>query len=75
MAKLTLSVDAGVVSRAKRSARQRGTSVSKMVEAFLDSASDPGQPKDQPPILRSLRGILKAGDAAAYGKHLREKYR
>lgn len=33
--KLTLSVDDGVVRRAKRYARARGTSISRLVERFL----------------------------------------
>jgi hypothetical protein len=75
MAKLTLSVDPSVVSRAKRYARKRGTSVSRMVEAYLSSVSEPASPTDMPPILRSLRGTLKKADLDDYRKHLTRKYR
>ena len=37
MAKLTLSVDETVVERAKEFARRRGTSVSALVEGYLDA--------------------------------------
>ena len=74
MAKLTLSVDERVVSRAKRYAKQRGMSVSKMVEAYLAGMSEPSS-ADTPPILNSLRGSLKKADVEGYRKHLAAKYR
>jgi hypothetical protein len=73
--KLTLSVDSDVIERAKRFARKRGTSVSQMVETFLELASRPAEKADDPPVLRRLRGSLKGVDAASYRRHLREKYR
>jgi hypothetical protein len=75
MAKLTLSVDDRVVHRAKRYAKQRGVSVSKMVEAYLDAVSEPAQPSETAPILKSLRGVLKRGSVDDYRKHLLKKYR
>jgi len=45
MPKLTLSVDAEVVARAKRYARAQGTSVSGLVEKLLGLAA----PDEQPP--------------------------
>jgi hypothetical protein len=77
MSKLTLSVDGEVVSRAKRYARERGVSVSQIVEAYLAAVSDPSPRTrhDSPPILRSLRGVLKRADLKEYRKHLAAKYR
>ena len=77
MSKLTLSVDDGVVSRAKRYAKQQGVSVSGMVEAYLAVISEPSPrtSKDSPPILRSVRGSLKKADLEAYRRHLAAKYR
>ena len=60
MAKLTLSVDEGVVERAKQFATNNGTSVSKLVEQYLDSVSTPPDLSSLPPNLRSLVGIVKA---------------
>ena len=74
MPKLTLSLDPSVVSRAKRYAKQNGLSLSKMVEVYLAAVSDPPPAQKLPPILRSLRGILKKGDPEDYKKHLAEKY-
>jgi len=62
MAKLTLSVDDGVVRQTKRSARARQTSVSRLAEPFLDvlAGSAPREGHD-PPVLRRLRGSLAGG--------------
>ena len=75
MSKLTLSVDGSVVSRAKRYAKKNGISVSQMVEAYLASVSEPKVEVDMPPVLRSVRGILKRADINDYHRHLGEKYR
>jgi hypothetical protein len=76
MAKLTLSVDNRVVSRAKRYAKRRGVSVSAMVEAYLNAVAEPSSPVEGPaPILRSVRGVLKSADIHEYRKHLAAKYR
>jgi hypothetical protein len=76
MAKLTLSVDARVVSRAKQYAKLRGVSVSEMVEAYLTAVAEPPSPtSDAAPILRSVRGVLKNADIDQYRKHLAAKYK
>jgi hypothetical protein len=76
MAKLTLSVDDRVVSRAKQYAKRRGVSVSAMVEAYLAAVAEPHPPATgAAPILRSVRGVLKNADIAEYRKHLAAKYR
>jgi len=77
MSKLTLSVDERVVSRAKRYAKRRGISVSAMVETYLASVAEVSDksPQDSPPILRSVRGILKKADLEAYKKYVAAKYR
>jgi uncharacterized protein DUF6364 len=76
MAKLTLSVDTKVVSRAKQYAKRRGVSISKMVEAYLTAVAEPSSiEKGATPILRSVRGVLKKADIGEYRKHLAAKYR
>ena len=75
MSRLTLSVDPSVVARAKRYAKQRGISLSQMVEAYLSSVTGPPPAEDMPPILRSLAGTLKKADPAEYRKHLTRRYR
>ncbi len=75
MSKLTLSVDKAVVARAKRYAKRRGVSVSHMVEAYLTAVSEPPLVGEDPPILRSLRGILKKANLQEYREYLAKKYR
>lgn len=74
MYKLTLSVDESVASRAKKYAEGKGTSVSELVERFLDVLSRPAKPVEFPELKR-LRGILKGSDPEAYRKHLLRKHR
>jgi hypothetical protein len=79
MQKLTLSVDRAVVDGAKRYARARGTSVSRLVESMLRlvSTRPAGQeePAAPPPVLRRLRGSLKRSTVNDYRRHLERKYR
>lgn len=79
MKKLTLSVDARIVARAKRFAQKRGTSVSRLVERYLDAVSSPAALADQdlPPVTRRLLGVLRGQrvERADYTAHLEQKYR
>ena len=45
-----------------------------MVEAFLASLPEPDTATRMPPILRSLRGMLKKADLDDYRKHLTGKH-
>ena len=79
MSKLTLSVDENVVARAKRYAEQQGTSVSQLVETYLDALARPSVVEDEelPPVTRRLSGILKGVkfDREEYIDYLERKYR
>lgn len=74
MPKLTLSVDEKIVRRAKRYAAAQGTSVSKLVERYLDLLARPVDMSAAPPVLRMLRGAARGGSVDAYHKHLARKY-
>lgn len=73
--KLMLNIDSEVIDRAKRHARKQGTSVSQMVETFLEVVTRPPEHVQDPPVLRRLRGSLKGVDETSYRRDLREKYR
>jgi hypothetical protein len=75
MPKLTLSVDEKVVRSAKRYAAAQGTSVSRLVERYLDLLSRSFDMADAPPVLRMLRGAARGIPPDAYRKHLMRKYR
>lgn len=75
MSKLTLSVDEKVVRGAKRYAAARGTSVSNLVERYLDLLSRPFDVAKAPPVLRLLRGAARGVPADARRRRLVQKYR
>ena len=72
MRKLTLSIDEKVVRGAKRYAAARSTSVSRLVERYLDLLSTPPKSDDQTqtPVLRMLRGAARSVPADAHRRHL-----
>jgi hypothetical protein len=75
IAKLTLSVDDRVILNAKRYPKQRGVSVSKIVETYLSAIADPPPAgAGRTPVLNSVRGILRKADIDEYRKHLAAKY-
>lgn len=65
--KLTIKIDNDVISRAKRYAQLRKTSLSKMIESYLDSVT-----KDEPddfeitPLVKSLSGVIKLPESFDY---------
>jgi hypothetical protein len=79
MGKLTLSVNPSVVKRAKVYAARRGTSISSLVEGYLDLVSRPPAAGGAPitPLLARLRAELKglSPDQGAYRRYLTRKYR
>jgi hypothetical protein len=73
--KLTLSLDPAVITRAKRYAKQRGVSISAMVETYLAAVSQPLDAVKTPPVRRRLQGLLKGASPAGYQRHLERKYK
>ncbi len=73
--KLTLSLDAAVITQAKRYARQRGVSVSAMVETYLAAVSQTAGGAKTPPVRGRLQGALKGTDPADFRRHLERKYK
>ena len=72
-------MDEKVVQRAKRYASRRRTSVSQIVEAYLDALARPADipDRDLPPITRRLKGVLKGAEHRRedYVDYLERKYR
>jgi len=81
MAKLTLTVDESVIAKAKEHAAARGTSVSALVEQFLDLIINPPRPTSATPVMDdfigSLAGAYPDAESAIedYHRYLEEKYR
>lgn len=67
--KLTIKLDDDVITRAKRYAQNRRTSLSKMIESFLDSVTK-NEPDDIEitPLVKSLSGVIKVPENFDYKK-------
>lgn len=78
--KLTLKLDNQVIEKAKRYARKKNTSLSKLIESYLQflTANNNNEEEEITPLVKSLSGILNSpktlDDKEAYKKHLRDKY-
>lgn len=82
--KLTLRMEEDVIERAKQYAKERGTSVSKLVANYFAALTAPESDEDRDedwreellPITRSLVGCLKGTDVDEddYYRYLEEKY-
>jgi hypothetical protein len=79
--KLTLKLDSRVIEKAKVYARRKNTSLSKLVESYLQlltSTSKGSEDPDVTPLVKSLSGVLDEAQLRdyeeSYKKHLRKKY-
>jgi len=75
--KLTLRMDKILVAKAKREARHRGKSVSKMVAEYFGALGEEADRADAlPPVTASLFGLLKKASVSEkdYRRHLKDKY-
>jgi len=76
--KLTLRMEDSVIRKAKRLARKKGKSVSRMVSDYIAQTEDTDEETPLPPVTASMLGVLagKAGEADedAYRQYLAEKH-
>ncbi len=75
--KLTLRMDDSLIKRAKKYAKEKGTSVSKLVaDYFAVLGKEPSSTEELPPITASLSGILKNTDIkeSEYQEFLEDKH-
>lgn len=83
--KLTLSLDGTIIDRAKTYAREQGTSLSKMIENYLNvvavpTDTDASTPKvETTPLVESLIGVASVPEdfdfRSDYSDYLLEKYK
>jgi hypothetical protein len=67
--KLTIKLDEDVITRAKSYAKRRKTSLSKMIESYLDSVTKPESKETEiTPLVKSLSGVIKLTDDYDYKK-------
>ena len=67
--KLTIKLDNDVISRAKIYAQRRKTSLSKMIESYLDSVTKPDSDDIEiTPLVKSLSGVISLPKEYDYKK-------
>ena len=74
--KLNLTIDEDVVKRTKRYAKKTNTSISKMVQEYLDKTTQ-NEKKDKKSFVEKYGGTLKMGIPdlkKAKDEYLKEKY-
>jgi hypothetical protein len=79
-AKLTLKLDQDIVAEAKKYAKDKNLSLSKLVENYLHQITKQKIVKEEiSPLVKSLSGILKLEEQADYKKdytsYLSKKYK
>jgi len=76
--KLTLRLDKRLIGLAKKIAKERGKSLSQMVEDYFRAlqSGQSGDVDELTPTVKSLKGSLKGSDVGEkdYKKYLVEKY-
>lgn len=76
--KLTLKLNSVVIERAKKYAKDKNTSLSKLIENYLGFLIEPNDDNEVTPLVKSLSGIIDLpGDydyKNNYKNHLLKKY-
>jgi hypothetical protein len=78
--KLTVKLDEDIINRAKSYAKHKHTSLSRMIEAYLDDITKDEKAKVEiTPLVKSLIGVAKLPPDYDYkkerAKHLEKKHR
>ena len=78
--KLTLRLNSNVIQRAKNWAQKNRTSLSKMIESYLNSVTrQKSEDIEITPLIESLSGIIELPENYDYKKeysdHISEKYK
>jgi len=75
--KLTLKLDSSIIERAKRHAKDKNISLSKMIENYLQALTRKDDTAFEiSPLVKSLSGVLKNdSDSQDYTDFLSEKYK
>jgi len=78
--KLTLSLDQAIINRAKVYAKSNNTSLSKLIESYLNSLTNKArESKNITPLVKSLSGVINLPDdhgmKESYTAFLIEKYK
>lgn len=76
--KLTLKLDNSIIEQAKTYAKKKNTSLSKLIESYLDLLVNPKDTQEVTPLVKSLSGVVNLPKnydyKKDYKKHLTDKY-
>lgn len=76
--KLTLKLDQEVIERAKTYAKEKNTSLSKLIESYLSLLVFSKNEEEISPIVKSISGVMELPEnydvKKEYKKHLIKKY-
>ncbi len=78
--KLTLKLEEKIIERAKNYARLRKTSLSKLIENYLQKITEKNQADENiTPLVKSLSGIIDLSESPShkkgYSEYLSKKYK
>lgn len=76
--KLTLKLDNSIIEQAKNYAKNKNTSLSKLIESYLSKLVKPNEATEVTPLVKSLSGVVDLPNnfdsKKEYKKHLINKY-
>jgi len=76
--KLTLKLDNAIIEQAKNYAKEKNTSLSKLIESYLGKLVAPNDSYEVTPLVKSLSGVIDLPNnfdaKKEYKKHLISKY-
>ena len=73
--KLTLRMEDAVIRKAKRIAKRKGQSVSRIFSDYIATETEDVEIEELPPVTASMVGVLSSEvDDSDYKKYLEEKY-
>ena len=76
--KLTVKLDGNIIERAKAYAKEKNTSLSKLIETYLGFLIEPNNENDVTPLVKSLSGVINLpinfDYKKSYKNHLLKKY-
>lgn len=77
--KLTLKLDTSVIEQAKNYAKNKNTSLSKLIESYLGKLADTNDLSEVTPLVKSLSGVIDLpknfNHKKEYKKHIVHKYK
>ena len=75
--KLTLKLKRNIIERGKAFAKKKRTSLSRLIENYLEKITEQPDEPEISPLVKSLSGVVKASRDVKrdYSKYLKNKYK